>query len=134
MLRNYVRLSRDGSDPTLRLDIVCGFTNNWKAYPNPIVNGQWRHVCAVNQQTQWSLYDNGEFVTSLDACSLSSFPLTSNLIGKGNRVGDGLLVGKISEFRIYQRALSSIEVASIYFYKGKIMLMSFFLKGQRRMY
>ena len=111
--RNNVALSRRGVSTELVIYYGCGSTTF--SFPDPIVNGEWRHVCAVNQGRNWSFYDNGEISMSLTAaCSLNSVLLTSNFIGRSNYNNDRLMIGRVDEFRIYRRALLPSEVATIH--------------------
>ncbi len=108
---NNVVLFRIGSSNVLQLFYSCGYFN----FPNAIINGQWRHVCVVNQGRSWSVYDDGVFAVSQTAsCSLSNVLLTSNFIGRSNWHEQSLLIGRVDEFRIYQKALVYFEVADIY--------------------
>ena len=73
----------------------------------------------VNQGTLWSLYDDGALAINQTAgCSLNTVQLTSNFIGVSNWAGYPSTVGRVSEFMIYQRALSASEVASVYSFRG----------------
>jgi hypothetical protein len=93
----------------------CGSESNVIVLPNSIINGQWRHVCVVNQGRSWSVYDDGVMAVSQTAtCSLNSVPLTSNFIGRSNWPLNSLLIGRVDEFRIYQKSLLPSDVASIY--------------------
>ena len=83
-------------------------------FSSPIVNGQWRHVCVVNQGSSWGVYDDGSSVGSVFGANLDSSPFTSNFIGRSRYPQDPLLVGRVDEFRIYQKSLFPSDVASIY--------------------
>jgi hypothetical protein len=112
---NNVVLFRSGWSDVLYVYYSCGYGNGYFHFPNPIINGQWRHVCVVNQGKSWSFYDNGVFAASQTAsCSLSNVLLTSNFIGRSNWYADSLLIGRVDEFRIYQKALLYFDVAGIY--------------------
>ena len=88
-------------------------------FPAPISYGQWRHVCIVNQGTDWSFYDDGVLVGSDQRpCSYASDVLSSNYLGRGNWDGNRLLRGRIAEFRIYNRSLSASEAARLYGHVG----------------
>jgi hypothetical protein len=87
--------------------------------PNAIVEGVWRHACLINKMRKWVLYDNGE----LSALDISNFDLVdvdlhSNHIGRNNWNVGSLLQGKIDEFRIYRRALSTKDVGTLFRFHG----------------
>jgi hypothetical protein len=81
--------------------------------------GVWRHVCVVNQGTAWQLYENGTLSGSkTSAFNLNPVALTSNFLGRSNEDGNKLLRGKLDEFRMYSRALTGSDVASVYVFRG----------------
>jgi hypothetical protein len=94
----------------------CGWNFNWVYSPSLNTIDQWRHLCVVNQGSSWSIYQNGALIGSSlsSGCSLSNVPQTSNFIGRSNGYSDPLLIGRVADFRIYQRALPSSDVAAIY--------------------
>jgi hypothetical protein len=106
-------LSLSRSWTQLMLQYYCDYGTNGYSFPNPIVNGQWRHVCVVNQGSSWSVYDNGVYGGS-GFCSLNNVLLTSNFIGRSNYYYHSLLIGRVDEFRIYKEPLSSSAVFIIY--------------------
>ena len=112
---NNIILFRNQWSNVLQFDFYCGPGYGYFFFPNPIINGQWRHVCVVNQGRSWSFYDDGVFAASQTAsCSLSNVLLTSNFIGRSNWYEDSLLIGRMDEFRIYERALIHFDVDGIY--------------------
>ena len=111
---SVVRLFRSGSSSQLQLQYsYCGSYY----FPKPIINGQWRHVCVVNQGSSWSVYDDGQPLDSswLTYCSLNNAQLTSNFIGRSNSYSASLLIGKVDEFRIYKKQLPFSTVAGVYY-------------------
>ncbi len=107
-----VRLFRSVSSPQLQLQYSnCGYT--LYTFPKPIINGQWRHVCVVNQGSSWSLYNDGQ-LSWLPSCSLNNAQLTSNFIGRSNSYSASLFVGRVDEFRIYQKPLSTSDITNVY--------------------
>ncbi len=113
---SVLSLSRSGSSNLLQLQFgQCDYGPNWYYFPNPIVNGQWRHVCVVNQGSSWSFYDNGALSAFLNSyCSLNNVSQPSNFIGRSNYNYQQLLVGRVDEIRIYEKPLLPSDVASIY--------------------
>ncbi len=123
--RNDVLLKRVRTSDTLEFTYYCGWDAQGFYSPNPIINGRWRHVCVVNQDRRWSLYEDGVISVSHTAlCSLTNTPLTSNFIGRSNWNSDRLLIGKVDEFRIYQRSISPSDVAYIYALSGTTLHLS----------
>jgi hypothetical protein len=113
---NNLLLAREG----LNANLVVHYYNSlvyggYFAFPEPIINGQWRHVCIVNKGNKWSFYDNGEFMASqIASFSLQNVLLTSNYIGRSNWDVDRLFIGRVDEFKIYQKTILPSDVASIY--------------------
>ena len=63
--------------------------------------------------------EHGALAVSLTAtCNLTDTLFTFNYIGRSNWATDLLLVGRVDEFRIYDRALSARDVTTLYSYKG----------------
>jgi hypothetical protein len=114
-------LGRFGNTAALHLEFWIGLYDAQSFdSPNPIVLGEWRHACVVNQGRDWTLYDNGTpnatFRASYDLPQVS---LTSGYIGKSNWLADTeMLAGKVDELRMYSRALSAGEVADVYSSQG----------------
>jgi uncharacterized protein len=107
---SVLSLSRSWWSNQLRLLYYCGEY----IFPNPIIDGQWRHVCVVNQGSSWSFYDNGALSAFKAYCNLNNVLLTSNFIGRSNYNFPQLLIGRVDEIRIYEKALLPSDVTSIY--------------------
>ena len=113
---SVLRLSRSGTSAQLQLRYSSSYCGSYN-FMKPIIIGQWRHVCVVNQGSSWSAYDDGLLEFSwFPYCtgSLNNSKLTSNFIGRSNSYSASLLIGRVDEFRIYQKPLSSNNVSSIY--------------------
>ena len=98
----------------LQLDVYydCGEFDSFIF--SPISHGQWRHVCIVNQATDWFYYENGMQVgLSSKLCNISDIVLSSNYLARSNLAITGLFQGSISDFRIYNRVLNASEVAAL---------------------
>jgi hypothetical protein len=111
---SVLSLSRSWDSNQLQLQYYCGYGVNWYYFPNPIVNGQWRQVCVVNQGSSWSIYDDGASASLMSYCNLNNISVASNFIGRSNYYYHSLLVGRVYEFRIYEKALLPSDVASIH--------------------
>ena len=118
---NNILLRSGGSGDTgLQLDVYYDCAQTDSFYFSPISYGQWRHVCIVNQATDWFYYDNGLQVgSSLKQCNISDVVLSSNYLARSNWGTDSLFQGSISEFRIYNRVLTASEVAVLHANIGK---------------
>jgi MSHA biogenesis protein MshQ len=75
--------------------------------------GQWSHVALVYNGTNRTFYVNGVFAGSGNAPKIASVNDTSTI---GNVVpnDDASFNGEIDEVSVYNRALSSDEIAAIY--------------------
>jgi hypothetical protein len=75
-------------------------------------NNVWAFVCYTYNGSTFSLYVNGQSVPlqSDEAYGISN----NNVIGARDTSNDGQWSGVIDEVRIYNRALSAIEVAGLY--------------------
>ncbi len=117
-----VFLAREQTSKALYINFSCRKRTFHNIYfPKPIINGKWRHMCVVNLGRDWSIYDDGALAaTATSICNMTDALLTSNYIGRGNWnfVSDPFLVGRVDEFRIYNRALSARDVTTLYGYKG----------------
>ena len=111
---NNIVIAREGTSTNLRL-----FSSGDLLYsPMPIVVGEWRHLCIVNQGTTWSLFENGVTTISVTLNAIESIQLPFNFLGRSNWPGDDMFRGKIDEFRIYKIALRPADVATVYSFKG----------------
>lgn len=99
-----------------------GITNNGWA-PQQDINtnytfptGVWTHVAVTLSGSTGILYVNGAASGTNSAMSLRPSNLgvtTQNYIGKSQFSGDPYLNGLVDEFKIYSRALSATEIASL---------------------
>jgi hypothetical protein len=80
----------------------------------PVTCGQWYHVVVTMDKTGLAkMYVNGEQKGSSQGSPRSVRTLTSNFIGKSNWSWDALAKIQMSDFRIYNRTLSSSEVSDL---------------------
>ncbi len=118
-----VILSRHDTDPFLQAEHRFNYVAQSFQSPVAFRLGQWRHVCVVNKGIVWSIFDNGVLSATYEAWySVANVELTNNFIGRSFSRSDRLLQGKVDEFRIYKRALSTKEVADIFAYRGLLLL------------
>jgi len=88
----------------------------WITSSTPLTTGGWRHVAVTMGGSTVTLYVNGANVGqstfTLTPSSLGS--TNQNWLGRSEFAGDPYLDGRIDNFRIYNRALSSAEVGRLY--------------------
>jgi hypothetical protein len=112
-----ISLYRGGTETTKFV-----FTNKTSFFTN---GTGWQHVvwtlsfCADTATTSiWNVYFDGSQYGSAavktDARYPGIGPRNSNYIGKSNVVTDGALYGMLTDFRIYNRVLSSTEATALY--------------------
>ena len=100
-------------------------TTNWSGEkvtaktPNAnLARGVWKTITYTQTGTTGTLYEDGVQVGQNTAVTVLPSQVgggvtTNNLLGKSNYAADHTLKGKLRNFRIYSRALTSAEVSSI---------------------
>lgn len=83
-----------------------------------LARGVWKTVTYTQTGTTGTLYEDGVQVAQNTAVTVEPGAIgggttTNNNIGKSNYAADKFLKGKLRNFRIYDRALSAAEVASL---------------------
>jgi len=98
---------------------------NWVHYPggangNTVVSSvnlnEWNHFACVRENSTMKLYKNGSLVGS-DPITYANTSFGTGeriVIGKRTSVGDLPLNGKVDQFRVFDKALSSSEVTTLY--------------------
>lgn len=79
--------------------------------------GTWTHVAVTRSGTTGILHINGVVAGQNSAMTLSPSSLgstTNNWLGRSQFSGDSYLDGRIDDFRIYGRALTSTEILDLY--------------------
>ena len=80
-----------------------------------LVYGKWYHLNLIYDSTTFSVYINGEFVKStIGSDSSRTDGCTELHIGKPNDINAYYFNGSIDEVAIYNRALSTGEIAALY--------------------
>lgn len=99
---------------TSKVNCVFG-TSEWEI--SGITDNEWHHIAFVRSGTNIKLYRDGERI--LDTTFAGTLPTYSD----GNGIGVGCfhygsdiypLIGSVADFRIYDHALSKLEVKEIY--------------------
>ncbi|RKU06632.1 hypothetical protein C6501_18605, partial [Candidatus Poribacteria bacterium] len=104
------------AEPGNKWQFWTGVGNKWAPITGPDINlGEWDHLAGTLADGKQKFYVNGEFVGETDsAISLNS--KQEFLIGAGanERANhEYLFKGIIDEVRVYNRALSEAEIASV---------------------
>lgn len=81
--------------------------------PNAVTLNQWTHVAFVFENGAGRLYVNGVLVNQGPQLFPQSVVRTLCYIGRSNWAADGFLNGTLDDFRIYNRVLSDVELASL---------------------
>lgn len=80
----------------------------WGEAVNTYRMTSWVHICLVYDGSQISMYNNG--VSGEKYAISSNFSTTNTLYLGGNGSGDRFANGKMSAFRVYDRALTESEI------------------------
>ncbi|MDP4182114.1 MAG: LamG-like jellyroll fold domain-containing protein [Bacillota bacterium] len=116
---SYMFLTAKGGTNVLRFTIsTSGSANDQQINgTSALATGSWQYVAVTLSGNTGSLYLNGALVGTNTNMTLNPSDLgitTQNYIGKSRSSSDPYLDGKIDDFKIYNKALSSDEIASIY--------------------
>ena len=105
----------DGTHIRLRTrDINLNNTEvNWPITPADYLNN-WKHILVVNDGTNFSLYVDGQLVSTQapNAAAPASKTTTVQIASRQN--GSAVFNGQLSDVRIFNKALSGAEVSDIY--------------------
>ena len=112
----------DGRQPRLRALLVLGVRRQQRARPSAWINaddigghdgaarGAWSHVATTYDRATWRLYVNGVQVAS--RAFTGAIPVSTGALRiGGNSIWGEWFSGQIDEVRVYDRALSPLEVA-----------------------
>jgi fibronectin type 3 domain-containing protein len=115
---NYMFLTpKNGGDSTVRFAIRTASVAEQQITGTATLPYGWHHVAVTLNGATGTLYVDGVQVGQNTAMTLNPSSLgatTLNYIGKSQFSGDPYLAGRVDEFRIYGRAMSATEIASIY--------------------
>jgi hypothetical protein len=110
-------LGQDGSAAVIRfeLDDASGGNNVVKSAANLAAGKFYQAVCVLTNSQTMALFLNGQLVSQQNlSISYRQNNRTNNLLGISNFSGSSFFGGLIDDVRIYNRALSSNEVAQLY--------------------
>ena len=110
----YMFLSPSSGNGTLRFGIsTAGYTNELSLDTAPLTVGQWHHVAITLGGNTATLYVDGVPVTAGQIpTNPTDFNPTMNFIGK-SQFNDPLFHGQISDFAVYDFALSADQIAAM---------------------
>ena len=113
--RGYILYVQPDDSPSLW--VGYGYTNAWYSATGAVINeGQWVHVAGTYDRGALTLYVNGVMEAEATASTFGINTTQELLIGAGSNEGpthDYFFQGQIDDARIYDRALSEAEIASI---------------------
>ncbi|WP_199751915.1 immunoglobulin-like domain-containing protein [Actinoplanes sp. ATCC 53533] len=99
----------------------ANWTGEQNTEPDPgrdLARGTFKHVTYTQTGTTGILYEDGAEVgrntdVTLKPSAIGGGSTAANYLGKSLYSGDGLLKGRIRDFRVYQRAITAGEVAEL---------------------
>ena len=127
-VRSYASWSRlfDFGNGAGQDNVLIAITSGPSGYPVLFANGgnlgsstlipldQWAQLAATQSGTTQTLYLNGQQVGQQTGGPEASVARNLNYIGRSNWGSDAYLDGKISQLRMYNRALTSAEILTDY--------------------
>jgi hypothetical protein len=85
----------------------------------PVTDNEWQHMCLVITGENGTIYSDGVgHGFGLLNAQEPGITFDSNYIGKRNQAHESAFDGKISDFRIFNDALSTEEVYNVYNFRG----------------
>ncbi len=108
---NGMRLGVDSSGNLFVIYRSAGITKGYKSATPVFVNNIWYHVCYVWDGNNADIYSNG---TLLSTTTDINTPGISSVIGAQDDQGDGNWYGSLDDIRVYNKALTPLEIKQIY--------------------
>ena len=108
-----------GSMPYQTKSTLTSYTaEKYVAKSTNLTKNIWKHISYTQTGTVGTLYEDGVQVGQNTAMTITPAQIgngttTRNYIGRSNFPGDPSFRGKVRDFRIYDRALSTAEVAAV---------------------
>jgi alpha-L-fucosidase 2 len=112
---------RNGSTNVVRFSMLSGGVGKDIDGTAPLPVGAWTHVAVTLSGSTGILYVNGAEVGRNSGMTLKPSDLggtTNNYLGKSQFSDDPYLNGRVDDFRIYKRALSASEIATLATFKS----------------
>lgn len=115
----YIAPSTGGSEGTYRAKINNGPRDTVDMVGKNLNADEWYMLTVVQNGDAVKVYVNGELVTVNEYCvnaNMATYgePLLYCYLGKSATESDPMFVGMIDEFRLYNRALSASDIATLY--------------------
>jgi hypothetical protein len=102
---------------------IGGFSNGYlnidstlaslQSVTNPIIAGQWNHIVYTRNNSDWNFYVNGSTAGSFIASNSLDTTLNTQIIGFDSNPNNNL-IGKADQVRIFNTALTPLEVEALY--------------------
>lgn len=87
----------------------------YRQFTTPNLNdGKWHHICSTSDGVTCSLYINGVSITGGSVATLNSITGTGLYIGRYFGATPNATTGSIDQVRIFNKAITPMEVASLY--------------------
>jgi hypothetical protein len=83
-----------------------------------VTAGQWYHIAAVIDGYNQTIYLNGVIAAGPSPCNTLAFSYSALRIGGSNNLSRVLVNGELDDLRIFDRALTSAQVQSVYNQQG----------------
>jgi hypothetical protein len=80
---------------------------------DPLAN-VWYHLAVTRNGNAWALYANGNKIAEANDTSSVPDPVRALWIGNAELDGSHGLLGSLDDVRIYNRALSALEIRELY--------------------
>lgn len=119
----YARVNSSAPYPGRRLEMSGGQIDYWVGYSGgsgwvsdgrPVNDGNWHHIAAVNTTSTVTIYIDGVAGSTVSrTADGGSVAGLNSLIGK-RESNSSYFSGMLDDFRIYNRALSAIEIFQLY--------------------
>jgi hypothetical protein len=123
-----IRVYQNGASNHLALQIFVG-SSVILSQPIPAAamnQDVWSHLCLVISDRTVVFYADASSVASYTVHKPNTL-LTSNYVARSLVTSNSLFIGQIADFRIFRRALTSVEVQAVYQYRGDGLTPDLFL-------
>ena len=106
-----------GATQALRIQMNTNFIFDYSNLSNSIITtlGVWHHFAlSIDVTGKWDVYLNNVRINNNEVQGIPNITYNLRYINKSTFTSDGTWGGQMDDFRIYDRALSAADVASLY--------------------
>jgi hypothetical protein len=106
-----------GSSEAFYLNCGGSTTFSYSNLSNNIITtlGVWHHIVwSIDITGKWDVYLNNVRINNTETSAIANITYNLRYINKSVYTGNGVWGGQMDDFRIYDRALSAADVASLY--------------------